>query len=73
MPVPLPSYSLIDERVDLHGELKVDTKFSKTAKGVKVALIRAVEVLAASSKGNGEVLPVKLTGTYSHASYGLDK
>jgi hypothetical protein len=67
------TYSLIDERVDLHGELKVDTKFSKTAKGVKVALTRAVELLAASSKGNGEVLPVKLTGTYSHPSYGLDK
>ena len=41
------TYSLIDERVDLHGELKVDTKFSKTAKGVKVALTRAVELLAA--------------------------
>jgi hypothetical protein len=67
------TYSLIDQRVDLHGELKVDTKFSKTAKGVKVALIKAVELLAASSKGNGEVLPVKLTGTYSHPSYGLDK
>jgi hypothetical protein len=67
------TYSLIDERVDLHGELKVDTKFSKTEKGVKVALIKAIELLAASSKGNGEVLPVKLTGTYSHPSYGLDK
>jgi len=67
------TYSLIDEHVDLHGELRVDTKFSKTEKGVKVALTRAVELLAARSKGNGEVLPVKLTGTYSHPSYGLDK
>jgi hypothetical protein len=67
------TYSFIDERIDLHGELRVDTKFSKTAGGAKALLTRATEGLLAKGKGNGEILPVKLTGTYDHASYGLDK
>jgi len=51
----------------------VDTKFSKTAGGAKALLTRATEGLFAKGNGNGEILPVKLTGTYDHASYGLDK
>jgi hypothetical protein len=67
------TYSFNDERIDLHGKLRVDTKFSQTATGAKALLTRATEALLARSKGNGEILPVKMTGTYDHPSYGLDK
>jgi hypothetical protein len=67
------TYSFNDEKVDLHGQLRIDTKFSKTAGGPKAVLTRATEALWAHSKGDGEVLPVKMTGTYDHPSYGLDK
>jgi hypothetical protein len=67
------TYSFVDESIDLHGHLRVDTKFSKTEGGPKGLLTRATEALFARSRGDGEVLPVKMTGTYDHASYGLDK
>jgi hypothetical protein len=67
------TYSFIDERIDLHGELTVETKFSATATGPKGFLTRAIEPLVAKARGKGEILPVKLTGTYDHPSYGIDK
>ncbi len=68
------TYSLNDQQVDLRGELAVDTKFSKTAKGSKTHLLTwAAERLFAKSAGTGEILPIKLTGTYKHPSFGLTK
>ena len=67
------TYSFIDETIDLHGQLEVETKFSATASGPKGLVTRVVEPLFAKSRGKGEILPVKLTGSYDHASYGLDK
>ena len=67
------TYSFNDEKIDLHGEMQVDTKVSKTASGPKGLLTRAAEGLLAKGRGKGEILPVKLTGTYGHPSYGLDK
>jgi hypothetical protein len=67
------TYSFIDERIDLHGQLELETKFSATAAGPKSLVTRVVEPLFAKSRGKGEILPVKLTGSYDHASYGLDK
>jgi hypothetical protein len=34
---------------------------------------RVIEPLFARGRGKGEILPVKLTGTYDHPSYGLDE
>jgi hypothetical protein len=67
------TYSFNDSKIDLHGEMQVDTKVSKTASGPKGLLTRAAEGLLAKGTGKGEILPVKLTGTYAHPSYGLDK
>ena len=67
------TYSFIDKTIDLHGELTLETKFSVTATGPKGLVTRVVEPLFAKSRGKGEILPVKLTGSYDHPSYGLDK
>ena len=67
------TYSFNDERIDLHGQLRVDRKFSRTAGGPKGLLTRVTEGLFAKGSGTGEILSVKLTGTYDDPSYGLDK
>lgn len=68
------AYNLSDERVNFQGELKVDKKFSKTARGLPSHVITwAGEKLFAKSTGAGEILPVKLTGTYRHPSFGIQK
>jgi AsmA-like C-terminal region len=67
------TYSFDDKRIDLHGQLRVDRRFSMTASGPKGLLTRVTEGLFAKGKGKGEILPVKLTGTYDDPSYGLDK
>lgn len=67
------TYSFIDERIDLHGQLEVDTKFSATSTGPKGLVTRVIQPLFARSLGKGEIVAVKLTGTYDHPSYGLDR
>ena len=68
------AYNLNDERVNLRGDLMVDKKFSKTAYGLGSHVITwAGEKLFAKSTGAGEILPVRLTGTYSHPSLGMQK
>src|SRR5437879_3620760 len=46
------TYSFNDERIDLHGQLQVDTKLSKTSGGPKGLLTRATEGLFAKGNGN---------------------
>jgi hypothetical protein len=65
------TYSLLTEQINLHGTLRVDEKFSKTSKGMKSFLLVFVEPLL-KKKGAGEIVPIKIGGTFSHPSYGLD-
>jgi len=68
------AYSLSDERVNLQGQLIVDKKLSKTAGSLPAHILTwASEKLFAKSAGAGEILPIKLTGTYEHPSFGLQK
>ena len=49
-------------------------KFSKTAHSLPAHVITwASEKLFGKSAGTGEILNVKLTGTYDHPSFGLQK
>jgi len=65
------TYGLLTERVDLHGTLQVDKKLSKGSKGVKSALLKSVEPFL-KKKNAGEIVPIRIGGTFSHPSYGLD-
>jgi len=68
------AYNFNDERVDFQGELTVDKKFSKTAHSLPVHMITSAgEKLFAKGTGAGEILPVKITGTYDHPSFGIQK
>ena len=68
------NYNLNDERVDFRGQLIVDKKFSRTANTLPSRVFTwAGEKLFAKGVGEGEILPIKLTGTYDHPSFGLQK
>jgi hypothetical protein len=68
------AYNFNDEGVNFQGELKVDKKFSKTAQSLPThAITWAGEKLFAKNTGAGETLRVKLTGTYDHPSFRLQK
>ncbi len=65
------TYDLLTEQINLHGTLQVDSKVSKGSKGVKSVLLKSVEPFL-KKKDAGEILPIKIGGSFSHPSYGLD-
>ena len=65
------TYDLISEKVDLHGTLKMDATVSHTAHGPKAVLFKLVDPFF-KRKPRGSEVPVKITGTYRHPSFGLD-
>ncbi len=65
------TYDLLNYKIDLRGQMQVDTKISNTETGTKAFLLKAMEPFFKKKK-KGEVVPVKISGTYDHPSYGLD-
>ena len=65
------TYGLLTEKVNFHGTLQVDNKLSKGSKGMKSFLFKFVEPFL-KKKNAGEIVPIKIGGTFSHPSYGLD-
>jgi hypothetical protein len=65
------TYNLLNEKIDLHGKMRVDTKISKTTSGMKSFLLKAIDPIFKKKK-KGEVVPVHITGTYEHPQFGLD-
>jgi hypothetical protein len=65
------TYGLLTQRVDLHGTLQLDNKLSKGSKGMKSVLLKSVEPFL-KKKNAGEIVPIRIGGTFSHPSYGLD-
>jgi AsmA-like C-terminal region len=65
------TYSLISHKIDLHGQLQVDTKISNTTSGAKAILLKMMDPFF-KKRHKGEVLPVRISGTYEHPSFGLD-
>ena len=65
------TYGLLTQQVNLHGILQLDHKLSKGSTGVKSVLLKSLEPLL-KKKNAGEIVPIKIGGTFSHPSYGLD-
>jgi len=65
------TYGLLTGQIDLHGTLRVDNKLSKGSKGVKLVLLKSIEPFLKKKKA-GEIVPIKIGGTFSQPSYGLD-
>jgi hypothetical protein len=65
------TYSLISHKIDLHGQMQVDTKISNTTTGAKAILLKMMEPFF-KKRHTGELLPVRISGTYEHPVFGLD-
>jgi len=65
------TYDLLNHKIDLHGQMQVDSKISNTESGPKALLLKAIEPFFKKKK-KGEVVPVRISGTYEHPSFGLD-
>jgi hypothetical protein len=65
------TYDLINYKIDLRGQLKLDTKISNTEKGAKALLLKAIEPFFKKRKTK-EIVPVRISGTYRHPAFGLD-
>jgi hypothetical protein len=65
------TYDLISHKIDLRGQLKVDTKISNTTSGAKAFLLKMMEPFF-KKRRRGEIVPVRISGTYEHPTFGLD-
>ena len=65
------TYNILNHKINLHGEMKVDTKISKTTSGAKALLLKIMDPLF-RKKAKGEIVPVHILGTYEKPQFGLD-
>jgi hypothetical protein len=65
------TYNVLNHRTNLHGEMKVDTKISKTSSGAKALLLKIMDPLFRKKK-KGEIVPLHILGTYEKPQFGLD-
>jgi hypothetical protein len=64
------TYNLLNEKIDLRGQLQVDSKISNTTSGTKSFFLKMMEPFFKKKK-KGEIVPVRISGTFSHPSFGL--
>jgi len=65
------SFGLISERVNMQGNLKTATSLSKTTSGISSVFAKVLEPFF-KKRPHETVVPVKIGGTYSHPSFGLN-
>jgi hypothetical protein len=65
------TYSLLTQKIDLHGTLKTDSEPSDATHGMKALMLKVLDPFF-KKKHVGYIMPVKITGTYEHPSFGLD-
>jgi hypothetical protein len=65
------TYGLDSSQMDFHGNLQMQAKLSQTTTGAKSFFLKAVDPFF-KGKNGGSDLPIKITGTKDHPSFGLD-
>jgi len=65
------TYNLINYKIDLRGQLRVDSQISNTTTGAKAFLLKVMNPFF-KKKPKGEVVPVRIGGDYNHPTFGLD-
>jgi AsmA-like C-terminal region len=66
------TYSLDSTEMDFHGKMMLQAKLSQTTTGAKSFFLKAVDPFFRGRNGGTE-LPIKITGTKDHPSFGLDR
>jgi uncharacterized protein involved in outer membrane biogenesis len=64
------TYGLVGENLNFQGSLRMKAKLSQTTRGIKSLLLRALDPLF-KGKGAGTVIPIRITGTRQHPSFGI--
>ena len=65
------TFGLLDERVNLRGELKTAASLAKTTHGIKAVFAKVIEPFF-KKRPHVTVVPVKIGGTYKDPQFGLD-
>jgi hypothetical protein len=65
------TYDLISHKIDLRGQMQVDSKISNTTSGGKALVLKMMEPFFKKRK-QGEIVPVRISGTYDNPTFGLD-
>jgi hypothetical protein len=63
-------YGLTAENLDFTGVLRLKAKLSQTTRGIRALLLRPLDPLF-KGKNAGTVIPIKITGTRQHVSFGI--
>lgn len=66
------SYGLASEQIDFSGTVYTDAKISEMTTGFKSLLLKPVDLIF-RKKGGGSAIPIKITGTRTEPTFGLDK
>ena len=64
------TFNLLNQKVDLHGTVKMDAKFSQSTSGIKSLFAKVLNPFF--DKNRGSVVPVLVDGTYQNPHFGLD-
>ena len=65
------TYNLLNEKIDLRGQMQVASKISNTTNGAKSFFLKMMEPFF-KKRHRGEIVPVRIFGTYEHPDFGLD-
>jgi len=63
--------NLINYRIDLRGQMHVDSKIANASTGGKALLLKMIDPFFKKRK-KGEILPVRISGTFQNPTFGLD-
>ena len=63
------TYNIVNHRIGLHGEMRVDTQISKTSSGFKALLLKVMDPIFRKKK-EGEIVPIHILGTYEKPQFG---
>ncbi len=65
------TYNLMNYKIDLRGQMRVDSQISNTTTGAKAFLLKVMDPFF-KKKPKGEIVPVRIGGDYDHPTFGLD-
>ena len=65
------TYNVLNHKIDLHGQMRVDSRISNATSGPKAFFLKLMDPVFKKRK-KGEIVPVRITGTYEKPSFGLD-
>jgi hypothetical protein len=64
------TYNVLNGKIDFHGTVRMDAKFSQSTSGIKSVFAKVLDPLF--DKRHGSVVPVLMDGTYRNPHFGVD-